>query len=736
MKKILLKIGGMSCSACSAGLEKSLNRRKGIIKASVNLVMNNATIEYDETLLDLAKIEEFVAKAGFESLGIDNFEKEEARHKNEKSSLWASAVTAIFLVIISMSHMVGLTVPFFHPRDFPENYALIQMCLALVAIFLGRKILITGTKTLFHGMPNMDSLVTIGVVAAFCFSLANTMAVFSGENEAVKNLYFESCAFVLCFIRLGKFIEDCNKNKTRAALQDLVTITPPNALLWREGKEVTVTIDEVAVGDILLCKPGQKFAVDGIIVKGEALVDESFITGESLPVTRKEGHKVLAGSVNFHGVILYRAEGIGKNSTVSEIVHLVVQAANAKPPIAKIADKISGIFVPIVISVATVAFFAWLLWKNDLSAAINAFVSTLVVACPCSLGLATPLSMVIAMGICGKKGILVKSGAALETAAKLRTVFFDKTGTLTKGQLKAEKIFIYDNREDEKSLLKKIASVEVFSEHPMGKAVVNLAKERKVDLTEATGVKNMMGGGIEGTVEGDKILLGNRHLMEEFSVEIPETCLSHRELLTDEGAGLIFVAKNGKIAALLGIRDEERDDAKEAVSELKKFGVKSVMLTGDNEKTARKIAGILGIDEIKADVRPKDKAEIVENEKGCGKVAMCGDGINDSISLVAADLGISVKSGTDVAQNSADVILMNDNLVHIAHLVQVSKKTIGNIKQNLFWAFFYNSLMLPVAVGLFAPLGITLNPALASLAMTLSSLTVVLNSLRLRRLAH
>ncbi|MBQ5781349.1 MAG: copper-translocating P-type ATPase [Spirochaetaceae bacterium] len=734
MKKILLKIGGMSCSACSAGLEKSLNRREGIIKASVNLVMNNATIEYDENLLDLAKIEEFVAKAGFESLGIDNLQWEENRSKKEKLSLWATAITATLLFLISMSHMFGLKIPFVHPEEFPRNYALTQMVLALFAIFLGRKIIATGTKTLFHGMPNMDSLVTIGVVAAFIFSTVNTTMIFSGKIDFEKNLYFESCAFVLCFIQLGKFIENRNKDKTREALQGLVTITPQNAILWKDGKEITATIDEVNVGDILLCKPGQKFAVDGTVVQGESSVDESFITGESLPVTRRVGDKVLAGSVNFHGVILYQAEAIGKNSTVSEIVHLVVQAAGEKAPIAKIADKISGIFVPIVISLALLAFVAHLFLGNGLSVAINAFVSTLVVACPCSLGLATPLSMVISLGICSKKGILVKSGAALETAAKLQTIFFDKTGTLTKGKLKAEKIFIY-NDEEEDSLLEKIASIEVFSEHPMGKAVVDLAKERNLSIPTAENVKNLMGGGIEGTVKGDKILLGNRQLMEDSSVKIEDACLANENFLTDEGAGLIFVAQNGKIAALLGIRDEERDEAKDTISRLKELGVKSVMLTGDNEKTARKMAHILGIHEIRADVRPKDKAEILNEEKKKCKVAMCGDGINDSISLVAAHLGISMKSGTDVAQNSADIILMNDSLLPIAELVTLSKKTMKNVKQNLFWAFFYNSLMLPVAMGILSPWGIILNPAIASLAMTLSSLSVVLNSLRLKKLA-
>lgn len=732
MKKVLLKIDGMTCSACSTGLEKYLNKQDGIKQATVNLIMNNANIEYDDRKLNLEQVEKFVEKAGFLSLGIDNFEKEEKKKTNEKYKLLAITVISILVLYISMSHMVGLPViPFLNMMIYPVNYAISLFILTTIVLILGKDILRNGYKNLIHKTPNMDTLVMIGVLASYIYSIYGTIQILKGHAMHVEELYYESSAVVIFFIEIGRYIENKNKDKTKEALQQLMTITPNNAVILKDGKEIIVTLDEIQKGDIVICKPGEKIAVDGEVVEGTTHINESFITGESVPVKREKGSKVIAGSINYEGTIKYKAEKIGKESTVSEIVRLVTQATSTKAPIAKIADTISGYFVPVVLIIAFLAFGIWMLISKNFATAINIFVSILVVACPCSLGLATPLAIVIASGNASKKGILVKTSETLENAHKVKTICFDKTGTLTKGELSIYKLYNYSNI-DEKEILKIVASIENKSEHPIARAIVKKAQDEKIKLKEIKEFKAIPGFGVKAIIEsGEKYLIGNKKLMLENNIKI-ENEKDEQELVSD-GNSILFVSSNNKIVALIGVKDILKENVKEVTKKLKQRKINLVMLTGDNEKTAEIIAKEIGIEKVISNVTPKEKAEQIKKLKEDGIVMMCGDGINDSVSLVTADIGVSVSSGTDIAMDSSQVVLMSDNLEKIDDLIDISKKTIRNIKQNLFWAFFYNICMIPIACGVLISFGISMNPMIAAFAMTVSSLTVVLNALRLRR---
>ncbi|MGN1012901.1 MAG: heavy metal translocating P-type ATPase [Clostridia bacterium] len=728
MKRVLLKIGGMTCSACSSGLEKYLNKQDGIKIASVNLVMNNAAIEYDDEKISLEDVEKFVSKAGFESLGIDTFENEEKKSSIEINKVIVLAVISGLILYISMSHMVGLPqIPFVDMSIYPLNYALILLVLTIITLYIGRDILKNGYKNLIHKTPNMDTLVTIGVVSSVIYSLFSTFKIFIGETMYAEKLYYESAALIIFFIKIGKYIEGRNKDKTKEALQELMTITPNSATILIDGKEKSVTIDEIQKGDIVVCKPGEKIAVDGTIISGITHINESFITGESTPVKREKGSKVIAGSINFEGAIQYEAEKIGRDSTVSEIVRMVAEATSTKAPISRIADKISGIFVPIVIFLAVLTFVAWIIISKDISIALNSFVTVLVVACPCSLGLATPLAIVIASGICTKRGILVKSSEALENAHKVKTIVLDKTGTITQGRLSISKLYNYSNLDDD-TLLDNVASIESKSEHPIAKAIVDKAK----NIREISEFKAIPGYGITGILDNEEYIIGNMKLMEENHIEV--NVKEDFEKLISDGNSILFVACNKKLMALIGVKDIIKDNIKDVINKIKRNGINVVMLTGDNEKTAKVIANEVGIDSVISNVLPTEKAEIIKKLKKDGMVMMCGDGINDSISLVTADIGVSVSSGTDIAMDSSNIVIMNDNLDRINELIKISYKTVRNIKQNLFWAFIYNICMIPIAMGLFTNLGINMNPMFGALAMILSSLTVVLNVLRLKKM--
>ena len=645
--------------------------------------------------------------------------------------------------------MVGLPViPFLNMMKYPVNFAVTLWILSSIVIFIGKNIIKNGIKNLIHKTPNMDTLVTMGVASGYLYSIFETIMILRGHTGYVKTLYFESSAIVIFFIKIGKYIENINKNKTKKAIQDLMTITPNNAVIERDGKEDIVTIDEIKKGDIVVCKPGEKIAVDGVVVEGTTHINESFITGESVPVKREVGSKVTAGSINFEGTIKYKAEKIGKESTVSEIVRLVVEATNTKAPIAKIADKISGVFVPVVMMIAVVSFVIWFVISRDFGTAINILVSILVVACPCSLGLATPLAIVVATGNASKKGILIKSSEVLENAHKVKTIVFDKTGTLTKGKLTVSQIINYSDLLDEE-IISVVAQIENKSEHPIAKAIVKYVEElnidekvhnmnksvkykeknckRNSDSRIVKDFKAIPGYGVTAILDDEKYIIGNKKLMLENNIETT----SDEEQLSRLGNSIVYVAKGNVLTVLIGVKDVVRENAKAVVKSLAKNNRKVVMLTGDNEITARYIANEIGINDIIANVKPKEKAEKIKELKKDGLVMMCGDGINDSVSLVTADIGVSISTGTDIAMDSSSVVLMNDNLSKINELLTISKKTIRNIKQNLFWAFFYNICMIPIAMGIFSRFGITLNPMLAAFAMTLSSLTVVLNACRL-----
>lgn len=740
MKKVLLKIDGMTCSACSNGLEKYLNKQEGIKQASVNLVMNNASIEYDEKILDIPKIEKFVEKAGFESLGIDKLEKEKKQASNEKYKLIALTILAILILYISMGQMVGLPIlGILNMHHNPINFSIVQLILSIIAIFLGKDIIKNGYKNLVHKTPNMDTLVGLGVISSLLYSIYNTYLIFTGNEEAVHHLYYESIVIIIFFIKIGKYVEGRNKDKTKEAIQDLMMITPNLATIEKNGEQKQVTLDEIQKGDTIVCKPGEKIAVDGEIIEGLTHIDESFITGESVPVKKEIGNKVIAGSINYDGVIKYKAEKIGKESTVSEIVRMVVEATNTKAPIAKIADTISGYFVPGIIIIAILSSILWAILGESLSFIINIFITILVVACPCSLGLATPLAIVMASGLASRQGILIKSSESLENAHKIKTIVFDKTGTLTKGHLSISQIFNYSELKD-KEIIEIVANIENHSEHPIAKGIVKYAEEKNIliDSKKVSEFKNISGYGIQAKFEKTNYFIGNKKLMLENNINFDKTIKENEsnddETLENDGNSIIFVAKEQELIALIGVKDIIKEDAEETINKLKSQNITTVMLTGDNKKTAKSIGKAIGIEKIIAGVVPKQKAEEIKKLKENGLVMMCGDGINDSISLVEADIGVSVGSGTDIAMDSSDVVLMKDNLSKINDFLQISKKTMRIIKQNLFWAFFYNICMIPIAAGVLIPLGITMNPMFAAFSMTISSVTVTLNSLRLKKL--
>ena len=733
MKKIILSIDGMTCSACSNGLEKYLLKQDGIINASVNLVMSNALIEYDESKLNQKNIEEFVKKAGFKSLGLYTDIKTKNNAKNNKILFIIFLILAIVLMYVSMGHMVGLpTFEFLNMHTHPISYSIALLILTIPFIIYGFDIIKSGFKNLIHRAPNMDTLVAIGVLSSLLYSIYNMYMLIRGNSSYVEHLYFESAAIVIFFIKLGRYIDGVSKDKTKEAIQKLVQITPKDATIKVEGKEKRVTIDEINKGDIVISKPGERISVDGEIIVGKTHLDESFITGESKPIVRTIGDKVIAGSINYDGYIEYKAERIGRDSTISEIVKLVIEATNTKAPIAKIADKVSGYFVPAVIVIAFITFLVYLILGLGFASAINTFVTILVVACPCSLGLATPLAIVISEGVCATNGILVKKSETLENASKINTIVFDKTGTLTYGTLKIAEILNYSNLSNNE-LIQLAGSLEAKSTHPISKAFIEYLETNKINLLNVEKFEDISGYGITGIINDNTILVGNSKLLDKNNIE--NNYKEQEGILAEKGNSIIYIVKNSEILGIIGVNDIIRENAKEIVSTLKHSNIDVIMLTGDNEKTAKSIADILEIKNVIANVTPSEKTKIIKNLKEEGKIVMmCGDGINDSPALALSDIGVSVNSGTDIARDSSDVILTKNDLSSIINLINISKKTIKNIKQNLFWAFFYNTLMIPIAMGVLSPFGIAINPMIASLAMVLSSFTVILNALRLKRI--
>lgn len=709
MKNIILAIDGMTCSACSNGLEKFLNKQNGIISADVNLVLANANIVYDEDLLDIAQIESFVDKAGFKSMGeFCGFEGKNDS-KSEKTTFIIFTVLALLVVILPMGRMI-----------LGFRLGIYEALPALCFLAYGKDILKNGWKNLIHKTPNMDTLIGIGVIASFGYSLFN---LWKGN---IEHLYFESSAIIIYFVKLGRYIDGINKEKTKSAIQKLVTITPALAVLKKDDVEQRITIDEIKKGDIVIARPGDKVAVDGEIVVGNAHFDESFISGESVPVVRSVGDKVLAGSLNYDGYIEYKAEKIGKNSMVSEIVKLVAKATATKTPMTKIADKISGYFVPMVIIIAFLTLGLNLLLQQGLNTAFVSFVCVLVVACPCALGLATPLAVVAAEGLCLKKGILVKSSELFETAAKVNVAVFDKTGTLTYGRLRVAKITNLSSETDD-FVMQLAGSLESMSNHPVSRAFVEYMAVHKLDKLKIKSFENFDGMGVKGKVNEKNVVVGNAKLLKTLKIS------DNPQKTTADMGAVIYIAIDGKVAATIEVCDVLRESAKSATENLRAQRIKNIMLTGDNVNTAHNVAKEIAIDEIVADILPSGKLKFIKKMRQNGNIVMmCGDGINDSPALIESNVGVSINGGTDIAIDSAGIILKNENLENLPYFIKISKRAVKIIKQNLFWAMFYNILMIPIAAGVLRSWGVTINPIMASLAMVLSSTTVILNTLRLR----
>lgn len=729
MKKIILKIDGMTCSACSSSLEKYLLRQDGIDDALVNLVMSSASITYEDNIT-MDDLNRFVSEAGFKSLGLYN--ENEDKDNNKTKYFVVNGLLALLVLYISMSHMIHLPViPFLHMINYPVNYSVCLFIFSLYFIYFGKDIIISGIKNIKYKSPNMDTLVTLGVISSFIFSTFNMIMILKGNNEYVENLYFESVCIILYLIKFGRYIDGISKEKTKDTIKGLVTITPNKAILFINNKEKKVSIDEVKKGDILIVKPGNRFAVDGVIVKGSTHVDESFISGESIPIKKSINDKVVAGSINLDGEVLYKAENIGRDSTISEIVRLVVEATNTKAPIARIADKVSGIFVPVVIFIALLTLIIHLILGASFNESIVYFVTVLVCACPCALGLATPLAIVVSEGLCAKNGILVKKSEILENVNKIDVIVFDKTGTLTYGNLRISKIINKSNYSDN-DLIEIVSSLENKTAHPIASSFKEYSKTNNLKSLDVDDFKNIAGIGLSGTINDKSYLVGNNKLFDKYKIN--NNMLREEKKLSLDGNSIVYVIEDKKVIGLIGVKDIIRDNAKDVINKLKNIDKRIIMLTGDNEITADIIAKSIGIKEVIANVSPKDKSNKIKELKNKGfKVMMVGDGINDAPSLSLADIGVSLNSAIDIAVDSADVILMRNDLNSIYNLFDIGKRTLGNIKENLFWAFFYNACMIPISCGLFEFINITMNPMIAGLAMTLSSFTVIINALRLKR---
>ena len=725
MKSIILKIEGMSCSACSNGLEKYLNKQDGIEEATVNLVMATASIKYEDNLT-IEDLNRFVSEAGFKSLGEDIKIEEKEESTNQ---FIIFGILGLLLMYISMGHMVHLPIPnFFNMEIHPIIYSITLLLLTIPFLVYGRNIILSGIKNLIHFMPNMDSLVTLGIFSSFLYSLFGIIMIIIGKTNYVEKLYFESTAFVIYFIMLGRFIDRRSKNKTKEAIKGLVKITPDRARLKVDNSYKNITIDEVKKGDILICLPGDKIAVDGEIVKGTSTFDESFITGESIPVSKKEKDKVIAGSINFDSEIEYKAEKIGKESTISEIVKIVVESTNTKSSIEKMADRLSSYFVPAVLIIAVITLLINLVINKNISIALNNFVTVLVVACPCALGLATPLALIVSVGNSAKKGILIKDSETLEVGSKIDTIIFDKTGTITNGTLRISRINNHSDFDDN-YILELLGSIEKHSTHPLALGINKYIEEEKIKTNIDLITEDLTGFGVKAKDDKKNIYYAcNSKLLKKL--DIINSYEDEEKEMSKQGNSVIYLVKNNKVVATFGLKDVIRKEAIKVVKKLKNKGYNVVLLSGDNKITTEEVAKDFDFDEVISEVTPKEKNKYVkklisENKK----VMMIGDGINDAPALTSATIGMTFKGATDIANNSANVVIVNNNLEKIVEFINISKNTLVNIKENLFWAFIYNFLMIPIATGLFR---IHINPMIACLAMILSSLTVTLNALRLK----
>jgi Cu+-exporting ATPase len=743
-KKIELGVEGMTCAACSAAVERALKKLDGVHSASVNLMTNRAAVEYDPAVVKLSQLKAAVTAAGYTPRDIEvAAERDEAdqRRRRELKKMRFRLIVAIVFsapeLYIAMSHMfpaLGVPLPYFmNPHDFPFVFGLVQFILTVPVVIAGSRFYRVGMKTLFRGAPNMDTLVAIGTGAAFLYSTYALIAVYLGDFMFTESLYFESAAVVITLVMLGKYLEAVSKGKTSEAIKKLMGLAPKTATIVKDGEEMEVPLDEVAPGDVVLVRPGASVPVDGVVLDGASSVDESMLTGESLPVEKGPGSEVTGGSINGEGLIRFRATRVGSDTALAKIIKLVEEAQGKKAPIAKLADVISLYFVPAVLGIAAVAAVIWALTGQDFNFVLNVFVSVLVIACPCALGLATPTAIMVGTGKGAELGILIKGGEALEATHRINTVVLDKTGTVTEGKPRLTEIETYGAL-DESEALKICASAERGSEHPIARAIVEDAQEKGVALTEPEGFKAVPGRGIDAAVAGKRVLAGNIRLMQENGIDTG-LAAADAEALSGRGRTLMYVAVDGQLEALMAAADTVKPTSKQAVEKLKHLGVSVAMITGDNQKTAAAIAKEVGIDTVLSDVLPQDKAgEVKKLQEQGQKVAMVGDGINDAPALVQADVGMAIGTGTDVAVESADVVLMRGDLNEVSSAIALSRATIRNIRQNLFWAFIYNVIGIPIAAGVLHALGgPLLSPIFAGAAMALSSVSVVSNALRLKR---
>jgi P-type Cu+ transporter len=734
-------INGMTCSSCVQSVEKATRKLPGVIESNVNMATEKMVIQYDPAIVTVADIKKAVEDAGYEavedveagsSADVDR-EKKEQHIKEMWRRFWVSAVFTVPLLLIAMGHMLGLPLPeIIDPMHNPSAFAIVQLLLTIPVMVMGKPFFTVGFKTLIKRHPNMDSLVALGTSAAFVYSVFATVLIVLGDHSYTGILYYESAAVILTLITLGKYFEALSKGKTSEAIKKLMGLAPKTATILKAGKEVEVSVDEVQVGDIIIVKPGEKMPVDGIVVEGRTSVDEAMLTGESIPVEKTVGSNIIGASINKNGTIRYEATKVGKDTALSQIIKLVEDAQGSKAPIAKLADIISGYFVPIVIVLALLTGFAWYFAGYSGIFAFKIAISILVIACPCALGLATPTAIMVGTGKGAENGVLIKSGGALETTHKIDTIVFDKTGTITEGKPKVTNI-VTAGMFSEEELLALAASAEKGSEHPLGEAIVRAAEEKEMGLLKIEAFNAIVGHGIEVEIEGKNILLGNRKLMDDRGIALSDLAASSDQL-ANEGKTPMYIAIDGAIAGIIAVADTVKETSLKAIQKLHRMGIEVAMITGDNKRTAEAIAKQVGIDRVLSEVLPEDKANEVKKLQDEGKkVAMVGDGINDAPALAQADIGIAIGSGTDVAMESADIVLMRSDLMDVPTAVELSKATIRNVKQNLFWAFAYNIIGVPIAMGvLYLFGGPLLNPMIAGAAMSLSSVSVLLNALRLK----
>ncbi len=742
-KDIVIPISGMTCAACAQKIEKTVSHLNGVVTASVNYATEKVSVKYNPSQIRISEIKSAILKIGYtplESIGADRVDEDKKRKELEIKILWIKftistvfAIPLLYLAMAPMLKVLNLPLPeMLEPMMNPENYALAQLVLIVPILLAGYRFYIVGFRAIWQKSPNMDSLIAMGTSAAVIYSGYTAYQIFQGDYTNVDNMYFETAGIIIALILLGKSLEAVSKGKTSEAIKKLIGLAPKIALVLHEGKEVIISVDEVEVGDVIIVKPGEKIPVDGEVVEGHTSIDESMLTGESIPVEKRTGNSVYAASINGNGMIHFKATKVGSDTALAQIIKLVEDAQGSKAPIAQLADIVSGYFVPVAFLIALLSAIAWLISGQSITFALTIFISVLVIACPCALGLATPTAIMVGTGKGAENGVLIKSGVALETAYKINTIIFDKTGTITEGKPIVTDIVALSSYSQD-YLLQLSASAEKGSEHPLGDAIVKGAISKGLDLLNIDLFEAIPGHGIKVSIDQKNVLLGNRKLMDVNGISLKESELIS-DKLAEEGKTPMFIAIDGQLVGIIAVADTVKPNSAKAIKKLYEMGIEVAMITGDNRKTAAAIAKQVGIKTVLAEVLPQDKSSEVKKLQDAGrKVAMVGDGINDAPALAQADIGIAIGSGTDVAMESADIVLMRSDLMDVPTALKLSKSTIRNIKENLFWAFAYNILGIPIAAGLlFIFGGPILNPIFAAAAMSLSSVSVLTNALRLK----